>query len=193
MRNINILLYIENYLITRGLNDIIKEINGNIKIKRYYSLEEAKSYIIDNRLDYLIVKNINIDRLFTPNIIQNLEHTKVIVLGKILNPEMIINLNYEIIPKRISKQEIYYKLNDLLNSEKPELNDDNILSEREREIVKLVALGFSNKEIADKLFLSIHTITTHRKNISRKLGIKTISGLTIYAVLNEIITINEKK
>lgn len=61
---------------------------------------------------------------------------------------------------------------------------DTLLSEREREIIAEVARGLTNKEIADKLFISVFTVTTHRKNISRKLGIKTIAGLTAYALMN---------
>lgn len=61
------------------------------------------------------------------------------------------------------------------------------LTQREREVLKLVGTGFSNKEIADALFISTHTVISHRKNITEKLGIKSISGLTIYAVLNKII------
>jgi DNA-binding CsgD family transcriptional regulator len=61
------------------------------------------------------------------------------------------------------------------------------LSSREQDVLKLVALGHSNKEIADMLFISIHTVISHRKNITEKLGIKSISGLTVYAVLNKLI------
>mgnify|MGYP006301403343 CR=1 FL=1 len=67
------------------------------------------------------------------------------------------------------------------------------LTEREKTIVKNVAYGLSNKEIADKLFISIHTVTTHRKNITKKLGIKSVSGLTVYAILNKLISIDETK
>ena len=58
------------------------------------------------------------------------------------------------------------------------------LSDRELDVLKLVAVGFSNKEIAEKLFISIHTVMSHRKNITEKLGIKSISGLTVYAIIN---------
>ncbi len=61
------------------------------------------------------------------------------------------------------------------------------LSAREIDVLRLVALGHSNKEIADKLFISTHTVMSHRKNITEKLGIKSISGLTVYAILNDFI------
>jgi DNA-binding CsgD family transcriptional regulator len=65
------------------------------------------------------------------------------------------------------------------------------LTERETEVLKLVALGNASKEIADKLNISTHTVITHRKNITEKLGIKSISGLTVFAILNNIIDTNE--
>jgi len=61
------------------------------------------------------------------------------------------------------------------------------LSNREIEVLKLVALGFTNKDIAEKLFISTHTVMSHRKNITEKLGVKSISGLTVYAIINNYI------
>lgn len=58
------------------------------------------------------------------------------------------------------------------------------LSGREIEVLVLLTKGFINKEIADKLNISLTTVITHRKNITEKLGIKSVSGLTIYAVMN---------
>ena len=65
------------------------------------------------------------------------------------------------------------------------------ISNREKEIIGLVAKGLSNKEIADRLFLSVHTVTTHRRNIASKLQIHSAAGLTIYAILHNIIDISE--
>ncbi|WP_461633722.1 response regulator transcription factor [Labilibaculum euxinus] len=70
-------------------------------------------------------------------------------------------------------------------------HDSCTLSDREIDVLKAVALGYSNKEIADQLFISINTVITHRKNITGKLGIKTISGLTVYALMNHIIKAEE--
>jgi DNA-binding NarL/FixJ family response regulator len=64
------------------------------------------------------------------------------------------------------------------------------ISEREMEIIKLVAEGHSNKEIADKLFLSTHTVTTHRKNIMNKLGINNTAGLVLFAVRENLVSPN---
>ena len=67
------------------------------------------------------------------------------------------------------------------------------LSLREREIVICVVKGMTNKEIADRLFLSIHTVNTHRRNIARKLEIHSAAGLTIYAIVNKLVELNEVK
>lgn len=67
------------------------------------------------------------------------------------------------------------------------------LTDRERDVIIGVAQGLSNKEIADKLNLSFHTITTYRKNISAKLNIHSTAGLAIFAILNHLIKIDEIK
>ncbi|MDR0891969.1 MAG: response regulator transcription factor [Mediterranea sp.] len=66
----------------------------------------------------------------------------------------------------------------------PEMEHSCALSAREIEVLVLIARGLLNKEIADKLNISLTTVITHRKNIIEKLGIKSVSGLTIYAVMN---------
>ena len=65
------------------------------------------------------------------------------------------------------------------------------LSKREIDVLQLVAKGLANKEVTDKLCISIHTVISHRKNISEKTGVKSASGLTMYAVLKNIIDIGE--
>lgn len=65
------------------------------------------------------------------------------------------------------------------------------LSERELEIIKLVAEGFSNTEIADRLFLSAHTVNTHRKNIMSKIGVNKTAAIVMYAVKNNLVSPNK--
>ena len=67
----------------------------------------------------------------------------------------------------------------------------DVLSDREKDIIICITKGMNNKEIADYLFLSVHTVTTHRRNISNKLQIHTTAGLIIYAIANKLVDIND--
>ena len=69
------------------------------------------------------------------------------------------------------------------------LDDDIALTKRELEILELIGEGFSNNEIADKLFISIRTVDTHKNNLISKTGSKNVVSLLIYAIKNKIITI----
>jgi len=68
--------------------------------------------------------------------------------------------------------------------------EQEVLSAREAEVLKLLVEGAANKEIADRLSISVNTVVTHRKNISQKTGIKSVAGLTIYAIVKGIISID---
>ena len=86
------------------------------------------------------------------------------------------------------------KLNKLFETPIEETTDDTeILSQREKEILTCVVKGQTNKEIAQSLFLSTHTVITHRRNIVRKLEIHSTAGLTIYAIVNKLVEIDEIK
>jgi DNA-binding CsgD family transcriptional regulator len=67
------------------------------------------------------------------------------------------------------------------------------LTDREKDVIVCVVKGFSNKEIADKLCISFNTVTTHRRNIARKLDIHSPSSLTIYALVNNLVNIDDIK
>ena len=90
-----------------------------------------------------------------------------------------------------TKQKIIGKLNEWVNDDSPKKNDDVELSKRETDVLVAVAKGMMNKEIADLMNISIHTVISHRKNITRKTGIKSVSGLTVYALLNNLISEDE--
>lgn len=76
-------------------------------------------------------------------------------------------------------------------NETPDKDKLEVLSDREKDIVVCVAKGMNNKEIADYLFLSVHTVTTHRRNISNKLQIHSTAGLIIYAIANRLVNIED--
>lgn len=67
----------------------------------------------------------------------------------------------------------------------------SLLSEREKDIIRGIAQGKVNKGIADELCISVHTVATHRRNISAKLEIHTAAGLTIFAIIHHLVDVNE--
>lgn len=89
-------------------------------------------------------------------------------------------------------------INDTVSSilhieEEDESMETEQLSQREKEIIGCVVKGLTNKAIAEKLFISIHTVITHRRNISKKLQIHSSAGLAIYAIVNKIVEIQDIK
>ena len=72
----------------------------------------------------------------------------------------------------------------------PHIPQQKALSDREIEVMSLIVQGYINKEIADKLNIGLATVITHRKNIMDKLGMKSVSALTIYAVMHGYVDIN---
>lgn len=94
--------------------------------------------------------------------------------------------------EEIKKLENKYKENPSLVLNKKSEND-SLLSEREKDVIICIVKGLSNKAIAEKLFISINTVTTHRRNITKKLNIHSSAGLTIYAIMNKLVDIKEVK
>ncbi|WP_293739256.1 response regulator transcription factor [uncultured Parabacteroides sp.] len=94
-----------------------------------------------------------------------------------------------------SADELKHKLERLNTEEVPpeegESDDQQTLSSREKEIVVCVVKGMTNREIADRLYLSTHTVITHRRNIARKLQVHSASGLTVYAIVNKLIELKD--
>jgi DNA-binding NarL/FixJ family response regulator len=93
-----------------------------------------------------------------------------------------------------SVEQLKDKLDKLTNSSIDEVADEsNTLSIREKEIIACVVNGLTNKEIAQELFLSAHTVISHRRNIAKKLEIHSTAGLTIYAIVNKLVEIDQIK
>jgi len=99
----------------------------------------------------------------------------------------------EVIEMTDNKQKVISKIFNLLadNNISQEKTDNVELSNRETDVLVALAKGLTNKEISDQLFISVHTVITHRKNIIRKTGIKSVSGLTVYALLNNLVDESE--
>lgn len=87
------------------------------------------------------------------------------------------------------EEAVYAKIRQLFYAAR----EEDSLSQREREIIICVVKGMTNKEIAEKLYISIHTVITHRRNIARKLQIHSPAGLTIYAIVNNLVELSDVK
>lgn len=73
----------------------------------------------------------------------------------------------------------------------PKVLQQKVLSDREIEVMNLIVQGFINKEIAEQLNIALSTVVTHRRNIMEKLGVKSVSALTIYAVTHGYVDISK--
>ncbi|MDE6633407.1 MAG: LuxR C-terminal-related transcriptional regulator, partial [Muribaculaceae bacterium] len=92
------------------------------------------------------------------------------------------------------EKDMKLKERDAVPEENKEDESDSLLesmTEREKDILRCVACGMQNKEIAEKLFISINTVTTYRRNISAKLNIHSAAGLTVFAILHRLVDIND--
>lgn len=121
-------------------------------------------------------------------------HLKYVALLSVQVPAEMLRLYDEQISIYDTPDAIKQKLDVLCNemsSEDGADDEQQTLSSREKEIVVCVVKGMTNREIADKLFLSTHTVITHRRNIARKLQIHSASGLTIYAIVNKLVDLSE--
>ena len=92
--------------------------------------------------------------------------------------------------KKVASGQSYFSSDVTLALLKPSANQgqpNELLTERETEILRLIAAGFSNKEIGDQLFISHRTVDTHRTNLMKKLDVNNIAGLISYAIRNGIV------
>ena len=91
-----------------------------------------------------------------------------------------------VLPQHISENELEERLENILGTLKVP-GRTVALTDRERQVLALAARGLINKEIADRLEISLNTVLTHRKNISAKLGIKSVAALSVYAMMNGLV------
>lgn len=193
-KNINILLLSDSYLILKSLPDLI--INYFSKINVFTEIEQFDPIMSELEKNQYNLLFIDYD-YFQKNQFF-LEKIKEKVFIVILNYDKISNLNDEkiVFLDICSKKNVIFKffenLTIRINSLNQNEDDENKeLTSREKLILQMIAKGMTTKNIAENLGLSIQTVSTHRKNISQKLEIKTVSGLTLYAILNNLITLDE--
>lgn len=180
-----------NTLTSLGLKGILEKIIPMATIRTFHSFSELMDDTPDMYAHYFISAQIYVEHnaFFLPR------KRKTIVLASDspqfqLSGVPILNIydTEEDLVKNILKLHQHahqhgYPVKDMPPMPPTEQHQE-LLSPREIEVLVLITKGLINKEIADRLNISLTTVITHRKNITEKLGIKSVSGLTIYAVMN---------
>ena len=185
-------------IIRSGLETVLKRLPGfRIQVIEIATMELLRETLHSHKPDMLII-NPSIPGCFTlQQIKEETECTdmKCIALLYAVADHTLLRPYDEQISIYDSPDELRHNL-ELLHTppaEEAGNEEQQTLSTREKEIVVCVVKGMTNREIADRLFLSTHTVVTHRRNIARKLQIHSASGLTVYAIVNKLVELNDIK
>jgi DNA-binding CsgD family transcriptional regulator len=187
---VNIAVLEPSQIIVEGLSNMLMKLKKNFYVFRFNDLEELRNSTVKEQFQIVVIN---------PSIIQN--RISDFIKLKTSYPQILwIALIYSFFD-----EEVIRKFDDTLSvtatpgqiankliqmNAAADKNQQEDLSEREVEVLSQLVKGLSNKEIADKLNISIHTVISHRKNITEKTGIKSLSGLTIYAITKKIIPLD---
>jgi DNA-binding NarL/FixJ family response regulator len=188
--NRKVFIIFSSEIISKGLATIIRNY-FNIEVTQLKSIINLSAY--QDISNCIVIIFIDSDKSFGQGFIYKLQknRNRVLVIGMFPDQNISVsNFSFDFrISTQTSSSKIQEILSDILKSPKSRIyeHEGEELTTREKDVLQLVALGYSNKEIAGKLFISIHTVISHRKKITEKLGIKSISGLTVYAILNKLI------
>ncbi len=177
-----------SYLIKRGISALIGDIS-QAEIIFTEDPNELNHYLDVNKVKAVFINEQILNAMQDTGVFFQLkEDTRYVALTN--NPGNLRNKGkFDVVLNRNDrKDDIVPVIEKLLQTEIDDTSPANaLLSAREQEVLKQVAMGYTNQEIADRLHISKHTVISHRKNLTSKLGIKTVSGLTVYAVLNDLI------
>lgn len=186
---VKICIFHPSEILRYGLLSIINR-NCSCQVNMFSSVEQGKSVLRRNNGQWIIFSDAKL-----------LSDEEIILIKNNLRNTIFIGI-FDAGDKSAREESFHYSIShlsasteigDILNNclknmiPNPAEHEGEELTLREKEVLKLVAAGHPNKIIADKLFISVHTVISHRKNITEKLGIKSISGLTVYAIINQLI------
>jgi len=174
-------------IIRKGLRAVVEECNIFETIREAGCATALKDYIRKYQPDVLLVNPTMLSESMIQQIKESTENKKTQLVAVVysLHDEESLKIFDEIILINETKTKISRKLTALIKSKNftGEV-DDNVLTVRELDVLKLLIKGYSNKEISSRLFISTHTVISHRKNITQKLNIRSAAGLTVYAILH---------
>lgn len=187
---INIAVIEPSQIIYEGLSNILMKFKKNFYLYRFYDLEELKNSVSKESFTVAVINPSVIQNKITDFIkLKSIQpHIFWIALVYSFYDEELLQKFNDILSVTATPEQITHKLEQISNA--PEKSQQEDLSDREIEVLTQMVNGLSNKEMADKLNISIHTIISHRKNITEKTGIKSLSGLTIYAITKKIIPLD---
>lgn len=192
----SVILVESSFIIQSGIEQLLLEIPGMFLTEIFDGTEKKLSEKIQNKKPDIIIINPDLFNRSLTSIVNQLNKKDIILIGLINNhtPNKLRSPFRYCLTISDDKYELLEVLKNITGKNhlaKTRKQTPTALSEREKTILIQVVGGLTNQEIANKLFLSIHTVTTHRKNISRKLGIKTVSGLTVYALMNGVVELDD--
>ncbi len=184
-----------NTLAMIGLKQMLEDVMPIMEIHTFNSFEELMTKEPESYVHYFVATNIAIENR---NFFYEHRHT-TIVLTTSNDPNsqmkdfrcLSVNIPEGELVKALLQLEQYGHSHGRNLPEMPKSEKAKLLSDREIEVLSLVAQGKINKEIADMLNIGLTTVITHRKNIQEKLKLKTVSALTIYAVMHGYVDINK--
>lgn len=184
LKDKNIAVITSHFLEGRGLRSLLSDNFEGTGVSLFASPTELSEHE-SNNYDLLFV-SADVFILYYDYFLPR--RNKVIVFGHTLSSDLqhpsqpFLNIN-------TSENDLVEQISTMLCDSIHQENSDG-LTVRETEVLTLVAQGLLNKEIADQLGISLHTVISHRKNIASKLGIKTVSGFTMYAAMNGLISLS---
>ena len=181
-------------IIANGLSEIIDSMAQFDVVARLDSPEHLSEKIVTSDANLIIINPLLLgyqNRDFLAQLSKEHPNLIIIALATSYLDHATLTPYSGVIEINDTRAKIISKMNEFAKSENQKKADDVELSKREIDVLVAVAKGMMNKEIADLMNISIHTVISHRKNITRKTGIKSVSGLTVYALLNNLIDEND--
>lgn len=184
-------------IIRSGIISVLKRLSAlNLEIFEISDITQLSSQLCKQHAEILIVNPtfLGVGSLQQVKEDATCKEIKYIALQNALTDTATLSIYDEIISIYDTAEQIKDKISKLCADEQKEAGDTKQeLSAREKEIIVCVVKGMTNKQIADYLCLSTHTVITHRRNIANKLQIHSPAGLTIYAIVNKLVELNDIK
>lgn len=197
MRNthIHIAILETSQIICEGIQSVLFGSGKSIKMYRLTCLEELNELRENKPVDIFIVNTLLVANREKDVKKIRKSHPNLLLVGLEFGLMQTLPQLWDATFSLYDTSEHFIQLLSLLNeknkSKTNNTSDDDSLTEREMDVLMGLVHGLSNKEIADTLHISVHTVISHRKNITYKTGIRSQSGLTIYAISKKIISIED--